>query len=55
MVDMEMVDWADGHSVYTVDYCTSAVTPEFLDSLLEEFQIPREVELVVPGPKNLPS
>ncbi|GMN28123.1 hypothetical protein TIFTF001_044203 [Ficus carica] len=46
---------ADGGPVYNVDYFTSAITPEFLDSLQEEFQSPRNVELVVPGPNNLPS
>lgn len=54
MEDMEMVDWARGRLVYTVDYLTSAVTPEYLESLLEEFQIPGDVELIVPSLNDLP-
>ena len=55
MAVMEMVDRAGGRPVYMVDYFTSAITPEYLESLLEEFQIPGNVELVVPGSNNLPS
>ena len=55
MADMEMVDRAGGRPVYTMDYFTSAITPEYLESLPEEFQIPGNVELVVPGSNNLPS
>ena len=54
MTDMEMVDWAGGHPVYTVDYFSSTVTPEYLESLREEFQIPDDIELVVSGPNDLP-
>ncbi|GMN61637.1 hypothetical protein TIFTF001_030722 [Ficus carica] len=54
MADMEMVDWARGRLVYMVDYLTSAVTPEYLESLLEEFQIPGDVELIVPSLNDLP-
>ncbi|GMN23734.1 hypothetical protein TIFTF001_051326 [Ficus carica] len=42
-------------SVYTVDYFTSAVNHEYLESLREEFQIVGYVEMVVPGPNDLPS
>ncbi|GMN27297.1 hypothetical protein TIFTF001_001595 [Ficus carica] len=44
-----------GHPVYTVDYFTSAVTPEYLESLREEFQIPNDIDLVVPSLADLPS
>lgn len=55
MTDREMVYWAVDHPVYMVDYFTSAVTLEYLELLWEEFQIPGDVELVVPGPIDLPS
>ena len=55
MNDMEMVDCARGRPVYTVDYFTTAVTPEYLESLWEEFQIPGEIELVMLGPNDMPS
>ncbi|GMN51255.1 hypothetical protein TIFTF001_020410 [Ficus carica] len=55
MADMEMVDRTGGRPVYTVCYFTSAVTPEFLESLREEFQILGNIELVVSGPNDLPS
>lgn len=55
MADMKMVDRAGGRPVYTMDYFTSAVTPEYLESLWEEFEIPSDVELVVPGPNDLAS
>ena len=50
-----MVDLASDHPVYTVDYFTSAVTPRYLAALREEFQIPGEMDLVVPGEDDLPS
>ncbi|GMN40086.1 hypothetical protein TIFTF001_009310 [Ficus carica] len=49
------LDRAGGRPVYTMDYFTSAVTPEYLESLWEEFEIPSDVELVVPGPNDLAS
>lgn len=55
MADMEMVDHARGHPVYTEDYFATAVTSEYLESLREEIQIPENVELVVPDPDDLPS
>ena len=53
--DMEMVDLAGDRPVYSVEYFTSAVTPRYLVALREEFQIPGEVDLVVPGERDLPS
>ncbi|GMN63822.1 hypothetical protein TIFTF001_032882 [Ficus carica] len=41
--------------VYSVDYFTSAVTPSYLAALREEFEILNIIELVVPGPNDLPS
>lgn len=41
--------------MYTVDYFTSAVSPQYLESLREEFWILGDVEMVVPGPNDLPS
>lgn len=52
---MEIVDWAGGRPVYMVDYFTSEVTPQYLESLREEFQILGDIEMVVPGPNVLPS
>ncbi|GMN67630.1 hypothetical protein TIFTF001_036694 [Ficus carica] len=37
MADMEMVDRAGGRPMYTVDYFTIAITPEYLELLWEEF------------------
>ncbi|GMN69825.1 hypothetical protein TIFTF001_038868 [Ficus carica] len=53
--DMEMVDLADDRPVYTVDYYTSVVTRRYLDALRQEFRIPDNVDLVVPGADDLPS
>ncbi|GMN61760.1 hypothetical protein TIFTF001_030848 [Ficus carica] len=53
--DMEMVDLADDRPVYTADYYTSAVTRRYLDVLRQEFRIPDDVDLVVPGVDDLPS
>ncbi|GMN58630.1 hypothetical protein TIFTF001_027727 [Ficus carica] len=55
MADTEMVDRACDRPVYTVDYFMSAVTSQYLESLREEFEIPNDVEMLVPGPNNLPS
>ena len=55
MMDMEMVDSAGRCPIYTVDYFSSTVTPEYLELLQEEFQILGDVELVVPGSNGLPS
>ena len=52
--DMEIVDWVGGRPVYMVDHFTMTVTPEYLESLREEFQIPGDIELVVSGPNDLP-
>ena len=38
-----------------VDYFTSAVTLEYLESMWEEFQISADVELIMPGLIDLPS
>ena len=46
---MEMVDRAGGYLLNMMDYFTSAVTPEYLESMWEEFQILGDVELVVLG------
>ncbi|GMN63039.1 hypothetical protein TIFTF001_032114 [Ficus carica] len=53
--DMEMVDLADDRLVYTADYYTSAITRRYLDALRQEFRIPDDVDLVVPGADDLPS
>ncbi|GMN52747.1 hypothetical protein TIFTF001_021889 [Ficus carica] len=55
MADMEMVDRAGDRPVYTVDYFTSAVTPQYLESLRKEFGIFNDVEMILPGPNDLPS
>ena len=52
---MEMVDQASDCPVYSMDYFTWAVTPRYLATLREEFQIPSDVDLVVPGESDLPS
>ncbi|GMN48311.1 hypothetical protein TIFTF001_017477 [Ficus carica] len=44
-----MADWE------MVDYFTSAVTSKYLVALREEFEIPNDVELMVPGPNDIPS
>ncbi|GMN67228.1 hypothetical protein TIFTF001_036289 [Ficus carica] len=54
MTDMEMVYRARGCPIYTVDYFTTVFTYEYLKSLREEFQIPEDVELVVPCQDDLP-
>ncbi|GMN50968.1 hypothetical protein TIFTF001_020134 [Ficus carica] len=54
-VDIEIVDLAGDRLVYTVDYFTSAVTLRYLAALREEFQIPDDIELVVPGQNDLSS
>ncbi|GMN22140.1 hypothetical protein TIFTF001_051181 [Ficus carica] len=51
----KMVELAEGHPVYSVNYFTSAVNPRYLAALRREFQIPAEVELRVPGENDLPS
>ncbi|GMN65575.1 hypothetical protein TIFTF001_034644 [Ficus carica] len=53
--DAEMVGLAGDRPVYTTDYYTSAVTPRYLAALRREFSIPDDVDLVVPGPNDLPS
>ncbi|GMN27149.1 hypothetical protein TIFTF001_040991 [Ficus carica] len=53
--DTEMVDLAGDRLVYSVDYFTTAVTPRYLAALREEFRIPDDVDLVVPGENDLPS
>ena len=55
MADWEMVDRAGDRPMYSVDYFTSAVTPLYLVAHMEEFEIPNNVELIVPGPNDLPS
>ncbi|GMN73836.1 hypothetical protein TIFTF001_052260 [Ficus carica] len=50
-----MVELAGYRLVYTADYCTSAVTLRYLAALRREFSIPDDVDLVVPGPNDLPS
>ncbi|GMN39718.1 hypothetical protein TIFTF001_008944 [Ficus carica] len=55
MADWEMVDRASDRPVYLVDYFTSAVTPSYLVALRDEFEIPNDIELVVPDPNDLPS
>lgn len=39
--------------MYTVDYFPTAVTLEYLGSLLEDFQILDDIELIVHGPDDL--
>ncbi|GMN22435.1 hypothetical protein TIFTF001_047435 [Ficus carica] len=53
--DTEMVELAGDRPVYTADYYTSAVTPRYLAALRREFNIPDDVDLVLPGPNDLPS
>nr|GMN65922.1 hypothetical protein TIFTF001_034987 [Ficus carica] len=53
--DAEMVGLAGDRPVYTADYYTSAITPRYLAALRREFSIPDDVDLVVPGPNDLPS
>ncbi|GMN66519.1 hypothetical protein TIFTF001_035583 [Ficus carica] len=53
--DAEMVELAGDRPVYTADYYTSAVTLRYLAALHQEFSIPDDVDLVVPGPNDLPS
>ncbi|GMN22690.1 hypothetical protein TIFTF001_043565 [Ficus carica] len=53
--DAEIVGLAGDRPVYTADYYTSAVTPRYLAALRREFSIPDDVDLVVPGPNDLPS
>ncbi|GMN64582.1 hypothetical protein TIFTF001_033659 [Ficus carica] len=53
--DAEMVELAGDRPVYTADYYTSAVTLRYLAALRREFSIPDDVDLVVPGPNDLPS
>ncbi|GMN49677.1 hypothetical protein TIFTF001_018835 [Ficus carica] len=53
MADRDMMDRAGDRPLYSVDYFTSAVTTFYLVSLREEFAIPNNVELVVPGPNDL--
>ncbi|GMN40537.1 hypothetical protein TIFTF001_009759 [Ficus carica] len=50
-----MVELAGDRPVYTAYYYTSAVTPRYLAALRREFSIPDDVDLVVPGPNDLPS
>ncbi|GMN39649.1 hypothetical protein TIFTF001_008874 [Ficus carica] len=53
--DTEMVDLAGDRPVYSVDYFTTAVTPRYFAALWEEFSIPDDVDLVVPGETDLSS
>ncbi|GMN60007.1 hypothetical protein TIFTF001_029094 [Ficus carica] len=53
--DAEMVELAGDRPVYTADYYTSAITLRYLAALRQEFSIPDDVDLVVPGPNDLPS
>ncbi|GMN48206.1 hypothetical protein TIFTF001_017392 [Ficus carica] len=53
--DREMVDRAGDRPVYSVDYFISAVTLLYLTALREEIEIPNYMELIVPGPNDLPS
>ncbi|GMN61391.1 hypothetical protein TIFTF001_030474 [Ficus carica] len=50
-----MVELAGDRPVYTADYYTSAVTLRYLAVLRRELSIPDDVDLVVPGPNDLPS
>ncbi|GMN69122.1 hypothetical protein TIFTF001_038180 [Ficus carica] len=50
-----MAELAGGFPVYSVDFYTSAVIPEYLAALRRDFQIPAEVDLRVPGENDLPS
>lgn len=53
--DQQMMELAGGRPVYSADCYTSVVTPRYLAALRMEFQIPAEVDLVVPGKNDLPS
>ncbi|GMN30326.1 hypothetical protein TIFTF001_044470 [Ficus carica] len=55
MADWDMMDKAGYRTVYSMDYFTSAVTTSYLVSHREEFVIPNSIDLVVPGPNDLPS
>ncbi|GMN60596.1 hypothetical protein TIFTF001_029687 [Ficus carica] len=50
-----MAELAGGFPVYSVDFYTSAVTPEYLAALRRDFQILVEVDLRVLGENDLPS
>ncbi|GMN67781.1 hypothetical protein TIFTF001_036833 [Ficus carica] len=53
--DAEMSRLAAGRPVYTADYYTTAVTQRYLVALRREFNIPENVDLLVPGADDLPS
>ncbi|GMN27797.1 hypothetical protein TIFTF001_049398 [Ficus carica] len=53
--DAEMVGLAGDRPVYSADYYTSAVTLRYLAAHRREFNIPDDVDLVVPGANDLPS
>lgn len=53
--DAEMSRLAAGRPVYTADYYTTAVTQRYLVALRREFNIPENVDLLVPGVDDLPS
>ena len=50
-----MVERVGDRPVYSVDYFVPADTFTYLAALREEFEIPGEVELILPGPNDLPS
>lgn len=49
MSDEEMVAWVGDCPIYMVDYFTITVTPKYLVLSREEFQIPDDINLVVPS------
>ena len=53
--DAEMSRLAANRPVYTADYYTTAVTQRYLVALRREFNIPGNVDLMVPGVDDLPS
>lgn len=53
--DQEMVDLAGGLPVYSADFYTYAVTSRYLATLRQDYQIPHDVDLRVPGENDLPS
>ncbi|GMN47286.1 hypothetical protein TIFTF001_016461 [Ficus carica] len=53
--DVEMVELAEDRPVYMADYYTSTITLRYLAAPRREFRIPDDVDLVVPGPNDLPS
>ena len=55
MADWEMMERAGDRPIYSVDFFVPTVTFAYLAVLRKEFEIPDDVELIVPGQNDLPS